>query len=65
MPLFGNQQNQNAAAWEPPVAMTAAHTAGANPAGCSPPICRYRSTCSWAKAGFEPLGFVVGSSIYQ
>ena len=34
MPLFGNQQNQSTATWEPPAADgRLAHTAGANPAG--------------------------------
>jgi hypothetical protein len=61
MPLFGNQQNQSTATWEPPAADgRLAHTAGANPAGVftarrtagrSPPTCpRRTSSGCWRRA---------------
>ena len=67
MPLFGNQQqNQGTAVWEPPAADgRLAHTAGANPAGVFTSDLSVSEYVLLGEAGFEPLGFVVGSSIYH
>ena len=66
MPLFGNQQNQSTAVWEPPAAEgRLAHTAGANPAGVFTSDLSVSEYVLLGEAGFEPLGFVVGSSIYH
>src|SRR5438477_1841232 len=67
MPLFGNQQqDQGAAAWEPQAAASRlAHTAGANPSGVFTSDLSVSEYVLLGEAGFEPLGFVVGSSIYH
>src|ERR1700687_3986113 len=66
MPLFSNQQNQSTAVWEPKAADgRLAHTAGANPAGVFPSDLSVSEYVLLGEAGFEPLGFVVGSSIYH
>ena len=66
MPLFGNQQNQATAVWEPKAADgRLAHTAGANPAGVFTSDLSVSEYVLLGEAGFEPLGFVVGSSIYH
>ena len=66
MPLFGNQQNQAAAVWEPKAADSRlAQTAGANPAGVFTSDLSVSEYVLLGEAGFEPLGFVVGSSIYH
>jgi uncharacterized protein YbjQ (UPF0145 family) len=66
MPLFGNQQNQGTAVWEPKAADgRLAHTAGANPAGVFTSDLSVSEYVLLGEAGFEPLGFVVGSSIYH
>ena len=66
MPLFGNQQNQSTATWEPPAADgRLAHTAGANPTGVFTSDLSVSEYVLLGEAGFEPLGFVVGSSIYH
>ena len=66
MPLFGNQQNQSAAIWEPKAAdRRLAQTAGANPAGVFTSDLSVSEYVLLGEAGFEPLGFVVGSSIYH
>ena len=66
MPLFGNQQNQGTATWEPEAADgRLAHTAGANPAGVFTSDLSVSEYVLLGEAGFEPLGFVVGSSIYH
>ena len=66
MPLFGNQQNQGTAVWEPQAADgRLAHTAGANPAGVFTSDLSVSEYVLLGEAGFEPLGFVVGSSIYH
>ena len=66
MPLFSNQQNQNAAVWEPQAADTRlAKTAGASPAGVFTSDLSVSEYVLLGEAGFEPLGFVVGSSIYH
>src|SRR5260370_42006338 len=66
MPLFGNQQNQGTAVWEPKAADgRLAQTAGANPAGVFTSDLSVSEYVLLGEAGFEPLGFVVGSSIYH
>src|ERR1700751_3900537 len=66
MPLFSNQQNQNAAVWEPQAADgRLAQTAGANAAGVFTSDLSVSEYVLLGEAGFEPLGFVVGSSIYH
>ena len=67
MPLFGNQQqNQGTAVWEPQAADgRLAQTAGANPAGVFTSDLSVSEYVLLGEAGFEPLGFVVGSSIYH
>src|SRR5712671_4765778 len=66
MPLFGNQQNQGTAVWEPKAADSRlAHTAGADPSGVFTSDLSVSEYVLLGEAGFEPLGFVVGSSIYH
>jgi uncharacterized protein YbjQ (UPF0145 family) len=67
MPLFGNQQqNQGSAVWEPKAAEgRLAQTAGANPSGVFTSDLSVSEYVLLGEAGFEPLGFVVGSSIYH
>ncbi|MFY9929290.1 MAG: heavy metal-binding domain-containing protein [Streptosporangiaceae bacterium] len=69
MPLFSNQSNQpgqNPGAWEPEAAEgRLAQTAGANPAGVFTSDLSVSEYVLLGEAGFEPLGFVVGSSIYH
>jgi uncharacterized protein YbjQ (UPF0145 family) len=55
-----------AAIWEPPAAADRlAHTAGASPAGVFTSDLSVSEYVLLGEAGFEPLGFVVGSSIYH
>src|ERR1041384_2951265 len=67
MPIFGNQQqDQGSATWEPQAAgRRPAHRAGANPSVVSPSDLSVSEYALLGEAGFEPLGFVVGSSIYH
>jgi uncharacterized protein YbjQ (UPF0145 family) len=66
MPQFSNQQDQNASVWEPHIADgRLAHTAGASPAGVFTSDLSVSEYVLLGEAGFEPLGFVVGSSIYH
>src|ERR1041385_5305608 len=67
MPIFGNQQqDQGTVAWEPQAAASRlAHTAGANPSGVFTSDLSVSEYVLLGEAGFEPLGFVVGSSIYH
>jgi uncharacterized protein YbjQ (UPF0145 family) len=66
MPLFSSQQNQSAAVWEPEAADSRlAQTAGASPAGVFTSDLSVSEYVLLGEAGFEPLGFVVGSSIYH
>src|SRR5260370_3379161 len=66
MPLFGNQQNQGTAVWEPKAADgRLAQTAGANPAGVFTSDLSVSEYVLLGEAGFEPLRFVVGSSVYH
>ena len=66
MPLFSNQPDQDAAVWEPQAADTRlAKTAGASPEGVFTSDLSVSEYVLLGEAGFEPLGFVVGSSIYH
>ena len=65
MPLFSSQQNPSAT-WEPQAADTRlAQTAGASPAGVFTSDLSVSEYVLLGEAGFEPLGFVIGSSIYH
>ncbi len=65
MPLFSNRP-ADAASWEPQAADSRlAQTAGANPAGVFTSDLSVSEYVLLGEAGFEPLGFVVGSSIYH
>jgi uncharacterized protein YbjQ (UPF0145 family) len=66
MPLFSNQPDQSAATWEPQAANTRlAQTAGANESGVFTSDLSVSEYVLIEEAGFEPLGFVIGSSIYH
>jgi uncharacterized protein YbjQ (UPF0145 family) len=66
MPIFGNQQGQGSDIWEPQAADgRLAKTAGANEAGVFTSDLSVSEYVLLGEAGFEPLGFVVGSSIYH
>ena len=66
MPIFGNRPAGDSASWEPEAADSRlAHTAGADPAGVFTSDLSVAEYVLLGEAGFEPLGFVVGSSIYH
>ena len=66
MPLFGNAPDNSAAQWEPQAAGgRLASTAGAAPGGVFTSDLSVSEYVLLGEAGFEPLGFVVGSSIYH
>jgi uncharacterized protein YbjQ (UPF0145 family) len=66
MPLFANKASGDSSTWEPQAADgRLAHTAGADPAGVFTSDLSVSEYALLAEAGFEPLGFVVGSSIYH
>jgi uncharacterized protein YbjQ (UPF0145 family) len=66
MPIFGNKPTADAATWEPQVADSRlAQTAGADPTGVFTSDLSVSEYVLLGEAGFEPLGFVVGSSIYH
>ncbi len=67
MPMFSGQSGPSSnAIWEPQAADTRlAHTAGADPAGVFTSDLSVSEYVLLGEAGFEPLGFVVGSSIYH
>jgi uncharacterized protein YbjQ (UPF0145 family) len=66
MPLFGNKPAGDSATWEPQAANgRLAHTAGAAPGGVFTSDLSVSEYVLLGEAGFEPLGFVVGSSIYH
>ncbi len=66
MPPSGNGQPDQGANWEPRAAESRlAHTAGADPAGVFSSDLSVSEYVLLGEAGFEPLGFVVGSSIYH
>src|ERR1700744_1829295 len=66
MPLFSNSQDQSTSSWEPEAAEgRLARTAGAAQAGVFTSDLSVSEYVLLGEAGFEPLGFVVGSSIYH
>ncbi|HEY4462550.1 MAG TPA: heavy metal-binding domain-containing protein, partial [Streptosporangiaceae bacterium] len=66
MPLFGKNPADTSSTWEPQAADSRlAHTAGADPAGVFTSDLSVSEYVLLGEAGFEPLGFVVGSSIYH
>jgi uncharacterized protein YbjQ (UPF0145 family) len=66
MPLFGKGQSTDAAGWEPEAADSRlAHTAGKDPTGVFTSDLSVSEYVLLGEAGFEPLGFVVGSSVYH
>jgi uncharacterized protein YbjQ (UPF0145 family) len=66
MPLFGKSGDGTTATWEPQAADTRlAHTAGAEPGAVFTSDLSVSEYALLGEAGFEPLGFVVGSSIYH
>jgi uncharacterized protein YbjQ (UPF0145 family) len=65
MPLFGSGSGDTTT-WEPQAADSRlAHTAGAVPGGVFTSDLSVSEYALLGEAGFEPLGFVVGSSIYH
>ena len=67
MPLFGSGgTDPGGARWEPQAADSRlAHTAGAEPGAVFTSDLSVSEYALLGEAGFEPLGFVVGSSIYH
>src|SRR6266567_6038566 len=66
MPLFSSRPAADATVWEPPAADSRlAHTAGAEADGVFTSDLSVSEYVLLGEAGFEPLGFVVGSSIYH
>src|SRR5215472_5283924 len=66
MPRFSNQPSSNTAVWEPQAADSRlAQTAGATETGVFTSDLSVSEYVLLGEAGFEPLGFVVGSSIYH
>jgi uncharacterized protein YbjQ (UPF0145 family) len=62
----GSGQPDQGASWEPKAAESRlAHTAGVDPAGVFTSDLSVSEYVLLGEAGFEPLGFVVGSSIYH
>jgi uncharacterized protein YbjQ (UPF0145 family) len=64
--MYGHNPPQSASSWEPPQAsgrLTA--TAGASPGGVFTSDLSVSEYTLLGEAGFEPLGFVLGSSIYH
>jgi len=66
MPLFGKSTSDITSSWEPQAADgRLAHTAGADPSGVFTSDLSVSEYVLLGEAGFEPLGFVIGSSIYH
>ena len=66
MPLFGKSPDTAGSSWEPEAAEgRLAHTFGADPAGVFTSDLSVAEYVLLGEAGFEPLGFVIGSSIYH
>jgi uncharacterized protein YbjQ (UPF0145 family) len=66
MPIFGKGQSPDSSSWEPEAAGgRLARTAGADPTGVFTSDLSVSEYVLLGEAGFEPLGFVVGSSIYH
>jgi uncharacterized protein YbjQ (UPF0145 family) len=66
MPIFASKPAADPTTWEPEAADTRlAQTAGADPSGVFTSDLSVSEYVLLGEAGFEPLGFVVGSSIYH
>src|SRR6201993_5606601 len=66
MPVLSNPPNDGTPDWEPEAAEgRLAKRAGASPAGVFTSDLSVSEYVLLGEAGFEPLGFVVGSSIYH
>jgi uncharacterized protein YbjQ (UPF0145 family) len=66
MPLFSNRPAADGTVWEPPAADSRlAHTAGSRAGGVFTSDLSVSEYVLLGEAGFEPLGFVIGSSIYH
>ena len=66
MTIFGKGQSGDSSSWEPEAAGgRLARTAGADPTGVFTSDLSVSEYVLLGEAGFEPLGFVVGSSIYH
>jgi len=66
MPPIAPPQSQDGSAWEPQAADSRlSKTAGASPSGVFTSDLSVSEYVLLGEAGFEPLGFVVGSSIYH
>ena len=66
MPIFANRPDTAANAWEPEAADgRLAHTAGADESAVFTSDLSVSEYVLLGEAGFEPLGFVIGSSIYH
>ncbi|MGO9080284.1 MAG: heavy metal-binding domain-containing protein [Streptosporangiaceae bacterium] len=66
MPIFSNRPAGDASSWEPQAADSRlAHTAGGQAGGVFTSDLSVSEYALLGEAGFEPLGFVVGSSIYH
>jgi uncharacterized protein YbjQ (UPF0145 family) len=66
MPIFASRSTPDPTTWEPQAADTRlAQTAGADPTGVFTSDLSVSEYVLLGEAGFEPLGFVVGSSIYH
>jgi uncharacterized protein YbjQ (UPF0145 family) len=66
MPLFANRPAADSAIWEPQAADSRlANTAGSQSGGVFTSDLSVSEYVLLGEAGFEPLGFVVGSSIYH
>ena len=66
MPLFGKSADTTGSSWEPEAAAgRLAHTVGADAAGVFTSDLSVSEYVLLGEAGFEPLGFVIGSSIYH
>ena len=66
MPIFANRPDTATNAWEPEAADSRlAHTAGSQTGGVFTSDLSVSEYVLLGEAGFEPLGFVVGSSIYH
>src|SRR5215831_13571060 len=66
MTMYGQNPPQSGGSWAPPQASgRLAATAGASPGGVFTSDLSVSEYVLLGEAGFEPLGFVVGSSIYH
>src|SRR5271165_6699901 len=66
MPLFSSQSSSTTSTWEPEAASgRLSHTAGAEDAAVFSSDLSVSEYVLLGEAGFEPLGFVLGSSIYH